>query len=82
MKTAEQKTVQFEIVDADLFNQKVIDVDTSGLTNNGTDIKGNHLGFEGSISIEKEDGKGWTTTTGYFGSHDYKTELGFILVYK
>ena len=73
------KKVTFKITDEKLFNEKVIDVDTSGLKSKGTDPKGNPLGFEGSIEIEKEDGEGWVTTTGEFGVNDYNEELGFIL---
>lgn len=77
MKTV---NVTFEITNEELFNEMVIDVDTTGLTSRGTDVKGNSLGFNGSISIEKEDGNGWVTTTGEFGTNDYKEELGFILI--
>lgn len=77
MKTV---NVTFEITNEELFNELVIDVDTSGLISRGTDTKGNPLGFKGSISIEKEDGNGWVTTSGEFGTNDYKEELGFILI--
>lgn len=73
------KNVTLEIVNEELFNEKIIDVDTSGLKRKGTDEKGNSLGFYGSLEIEKEDGNGYVTTTGEFGSEDYKDEFGFIL---
>lgn len=71
--------VTFEITNEDLFNEKVIDIDTSGLKNKGTDEKGNPLGFYGSMEIEAEDGRGWVTATGNFGVNDYKEDFGFIL---
>ncbi len=64
--------VTFEITNEELFNNLVIDVDTSGLEKYSNS-------FKGSISIEKEDGNGWVTTTGDFGENDYKTDYGFIL---
>ena len=70
MKTV---NVTFEITNEELFNQLVIDVDTSGL-------KKHENSFRGSISIEKENGNGWVTTTGEFGTNDYKEELGFIII--
>lgn len=65
------KAVTFEITNEELFNQLVIDVDTSGLTRY-------EKYFSGSICIQKEDDNGWVTTTGEFGSYDYD-DLGFIL---
>ena len=65
--------VTFEITNEESFNNLVIDVDTSGLEKYENS-------FKGSISIEKEDGNGWITTTGEFGTNDYKEELGFILI--
>jgi len=75
------KKVTFEIVNEELFNEKVIDIDTSGLKNKGTDEKGNSLGFYGSLEYETDE-KGWVTATGNFSTNDYKDELGFILTYK
>lgn len=67
--------VTFEITNKELFNEMVIDVNTSGLKyDNST------KSFKGSLEIEKEDGNGWVTTTGEFGNNDYKEELGFILI--
>lgn len=77
MKTV---NVTFEITNEELFNELVIDVNTSGLKSKGTDSRGNSLGFYGSLEIEKEDGNGWVTTTGEFGTNDYKEELGFVLI--
>ena len=76
------KKVTFKIVNKELFNELVIDVDTSGLKNKGTDERGKPLGFYGDLSIEKEDGNGCVTISGEFGSDDYKDELGFILMYE
>lgn len=64
--------VIFEITNEDLFNEKVIDVDTSGLTRKDNS-------FIGSLAIVKEDGNGYITITGEFGTNDYKDELGFVL---
>ena len=69
------KTVTFKITNEELFNNLVIDVDTSGLKFNA-----NTNSFNGSLEIEKEDGNGCVTTTGEFVTNDYKEELGFILI--
>lgn len=57
-----------EITNSELYNEKVIDVDTTGLT-----------GTRGTISIEVEGGEGWRDYTGEHGIHDYEEEFGFIL---
>jgi len=61
-------TTTIEITNIELYNEKVIDVDTTGL--NGT---------IGTISIEVEGGEGWRDYTGEHGINDYEEEFGFIL---
>lgn len=65
--------ITFEIVNEKLFNEKVIDVDTSGLVKM-------EKKFTGNLSIETED-EGWVDVTGDFGSEDYVKEYGFKIVY-
>lgn len=76
------KNVTFKIVNEELFNEKVIDIDASGLKSKGTDESGKSLGFYGSFEIEAEDGRGWVAATGNFGVNDYKDDFGFILITK
>jgi len=74
--------VTFKIVNEELFSEKVIDIDTSGLKSKGTNEKGKSLGFYGSFEIEAEDDRGRVTATGNFGVNDYKDDFGFILISK
>lgn len=74
--------VTFEITNSKLFNEKVVDVDTTGLKNNGTDSKNNHLGFYGVLEIELEENNDRLVINGEFGQNDYENEYGFILIYK
>ena len=76
------KKVKFKVVNHNIFNEKMVDVDTSGLKSRGTDLKGVSAGFYGSISIDTKYSNGWITTTGDFGTNDYKDEFGFILTNK
>jgi hypothetical protein len=71
--------VSFQITNRDIFHTKIIDLDTSGLTSRGNDSRNNHLGFYGSLEIEEENGSGWRTITGEFGTKDYAKEFAFIL---
>lgn len=56
-----------EITNSELYNEKVIEVDTTSLT-----------GTNGTISIE-EEGRGWRDFTGEHGIRDYEEDFGFIL---
>lgn len=69
-----------KITNEKLYNQSILDIDTTGLKGKGTDCRGNCLGFYGDLGIEKTDGRGWNTTSGEFGENDYKDEFGFILI--
>lgn len=57
-----------EITNIKLYTERVICVDTTGLT-----------GTIGTISIEVEGGEGWRDYTGEHGINDYEAEFGFIL---
>ena len=61
MKTA------IEVTNSELFNDKVIGVDTTGL-----------IGLCGTIEIETAD-DGVITSTGEHGENDYQKDFGFIL---
>lgn len=50
-----------------LYNEKVVEVDTTGL-----------IGLRGTLSIETE-GEGWRDYTGEHGKGDYEEEFGFVL---
>ena len=50
-----------------LYNEKVIEVDTTGL-----------IGQRGTLSVEVE-GEGWRDYTGEHGTNDYEEEFGFVL---
>jgi hypothetical protein len=50
-----------------LYNEKVIEVDTTGLT-----------GQRGTLSVEVE-GEGWHDYTGEHGLNDYEQDFGFVL---
>ena len=67
-------TASFEITNEDLFNELVIDVDTTGLKR----IHGSC--FYGSLAIELDDNEGWFTITGEFGEDDYSEMYGFKLI--
>ena len=67
-------TVSFEITNEDLFNELVIDVDTTGLK------RSNASCFYGSLAIELDDDEGWFTITGEFGEDDYSKVYGFKLI--
>ena len=75
-----KKYVTFNIINKTLFADKIVDIDTSGLKNKGTDERGRSLGFYGDLCIEKTDGKGWITISGEFGVNDYLEDYGFILI--
>ena len=57
-----------QITNEDLFNETVIDVDTTGL-----------IGLNGTIEIETI-ADGFKGITGEHGERDYEKEYGFILV--
>ena len=57
-----------EITNSKIYNEKVIDIDTTGL-----------CGQRGTISIETEC-NGWIDFTGEHGTYDYEEDFGFILV--
>ena len=64
--------VTFEITNEELFNNLVIDVDTSGLENH-------ERYFSGELRIELYDEEFPRDIVGDFGENDYKTDYGFIL---
>lgn len=68
-----------KITNEKLYNEKVVDVDTSGLsaTNYYNGRYGNFCA-SGHISIELEEGDS-IESTGEHGSRDYEEEYGFIL---
>jgi hypothetical protein len=68
-----------KITNEKLYNEKVIDVDTSGLSS--TDYYNGRYGnfcASGHISIELENGE-WIESTGEHGSKDYEEDYGFVL---
>ena len=73
--------VTYKITNEELFSSKLIDVDTSGLKNRGTDIRNNHLGFYGELSVESLE-NGEIVFWGDFSSKDYEEIYGFILITK
>lgn len=68
-----------KITNEKLYNEKVVDVDTSGLssTNYYNGRYGNFCAI-GHMSIELEDGD-IIESTGEHGPRDYEEEYGFIL---
>ena len=56
-----------KVTNEELFNSKVVDVDTSDL-----------VGMNGTLAIETAEGT--KEITGEFGEDDYESEFGFVLV--
>lgn len=71
--------ITFEIVNEELFSEKIIDVDTTGLTGIGFDDYGRYKGFRGTLSIETEE-EGIIDSTGEFSQEDYVESYGFKLI--
>lgn len=74
--------VTFEITNSEIFNEKVVYVDTTGLKNNGTNDKNKHLGFYGVLEIELEPNNERLVINGEIGENDYEKEFGFKLIYE
>lgn len=75
----ETSKVEIEVVNQELYMNKIVDVDTTGLK-----IKGyaHNNEFVGNLDIEEENGAGWVTYSGEFGADDYVEEFGFRLISK
>lgn len=71
--------VLVKITNEKLYNEKVVDIDVSGLKGNNF-YKGRlgHFHATGVLSIELE-GEPWLNIDGEFGSHDYEDDWGFVL---
>jgi len=83
MENFKQKNeVIFQIKNHILFNEKVNDVDTSGLISRGADYRGNSRGFDGVLSIELKEDRFYKTISGQFGPKNYENEWGFVLISK
>lgn len=72
--------VNYKVTNQELFDEKINDIDTSGLKRMGTDQYGKSLGFSGDLELEQTSGGGWYTVSGDFYAEDYKHEFGFILI--
>ena len=69
--------VKIEVTKEDLFN-RVVDVDVSDLISRGTGMDNISLGFKGTIEISLLDDT--VVATGEFGSSDYESDFGFIII--
>lgn len=56
-----------KVTNEELFNSKVVDVDTTGL-----------IGLNGALAIETTEGV--KEITGEHGENDYEREFGFVLI--
>ena len=71
---------EIKVTNQDLYNERVIDVDTSDLksTDNYNGMYNNFCA-NGHISIELINGD-WIEATGEHGARDYEDEYGFVLI--